>query len=201
MSDDKMNKQSIILNYNPNINNDSAYSYEQSANQLLEIKAGAEVALYKAYLQRKAVVIPEDENISVILNSAYNSLNLNQANKPFDNDEITDILKNLTSSLDITLPKGTYTKSEFVNAFSLQVDLAIQNNSVDTFTSSNINTTTLPYEYNGRINQDGSVFMGMTNDYQVKPLEHRDPFANIKIQTNLFYILIFNLLLLNLHKG
>tara|TARA_R110000824_G_scaffold303452_3_gene491173 strand:+ start:3035 stop:5026 length:1992 start_codon:yes stop_codon:yes gene_type:complete len=178
MSDDKMNKQSIILNYNPNINNDSAYSYEQSANQLLEIKAGAEVALYKAYLQRKAVVIPEDENISVILNSAYNSLNLNQANKPFDNDEITDILKNLTSSLDITLPKGTYTKSEFVNAFSLQVDLAIQNNSVDTFTSSNINTTTLPYEYNGRINQDGSVFMGMTNDYQVKPLEHRDPFAN-----------------------
>ena len=39
MSDDKMNKQSIILNYNPNINNDSAYSYEQSANQLLEIKA------------------------------------------------------------------------------------------------------------------------------------------------------------------
>ena len=68
MSDDTMNKQSIILNFNPNINNDNAFSYEQSANQLLEFKPDTEVALYKAYLQRKAVVIPEDESININLN-------------------------------------------------------------------------------------------------------------------------------------
>ena len=177
MSDDTMNKQSIILNFNPNINNDNAFSYEQSANQLLEFKPDTEVALYKAYLQRKAVVIPEDESININLNSAYNSLNLSQLNKPFNNAEIPAIFKNITTQLTMTIPKGTYTKSEFVNDFSLRAELAITNQQIATYTSSNIDTTTLPYEFNGRINQDGSVFMGLTNDYQVKPLEHVDPFA------------------------
>lgn len=172
------NKQSIILNYNPNINNDKAYSYEQSANQLLEINSNTDVALYKAYLQRKAVVIPEDEIISIILNSAFNTLNLRLTDPPFDNTEIPAILANLTGNLHITMPKGTYTKSEFVNDFSLRIQNEIGNQQVDTYTSSNISTTTLPYEYNGRINQDGSVFMGITNDYQVKPLEHVEPFAD-----------------------
>ena len=172
MSDNSMNKQSIILNFNPNINSDKAYSYEQSANQLLEIKPDTEVALYKAYLQRKAVVIPEDENISVNLNSAFNSLNMPLSNKPFNNVQIPAILANLTKKLNFTMPKGTYTKSEFVNDFSLRIQTEISNQHVDTYNTSNVSTTTLPYEYNGRINQDGSVFMGMTNDYQAKPLEH-----------------------------
>ncbi len=178
MSDDRMNKQSIILNFNSNINSDNAYSYEQSANQLLEIKPDTEVALYKAYLQRKAVVIPEDENIDIILNSAFNTLNLRLTDPPFDNTEIPAILENLTGNLNITMRKGTYTKSEFVNDFSLRVQTEISNQQLDTYTSSNISTTTLPYEYNGRINQDGTVFMGMTNDYQIKPLEHAEPFAS-----------------------
>jgi hypothetical protein len=134
--DSNINQQSIILNFNPNINSDKAYSYEQSANQLLEIKPDTDIALYKAYLQRKAVVIPEDENISINLNSAFNTLALRLTDPPFDNTEISEILTNLTGNLHITMPQGTYTKSEFVNDFSLRVQTEISNQQGATFASS-----------------------------------------------------------------
>jgi len=78
-----MNKQSIILNYNPNINSDNAYNFSQAANQQLELSENTEVALYKAYLQRKAIVIPEDETIEFEFKNAidrFQSENYNYYN-------------------------------------------------------------------------------------------------------------------------
>ncbi len=169
------NKQSIILNYNPNINNDKAYSYEQSANQLLEIAPNTDVALYKAYLQKKPITIPEDEDVEIVFNSAletYQTILNDYTNNPVYMDLYDITLKNNFKSANISIGKGTYTKGEFINHLSVILDLQLQQLNTATLISSNVATSSLPYITKGNIFNDGSCFLGYVNKYDVSRINH-----------------------------
>ena len=172
-----MNKQSIILNFNPNINSDNAYNFSQAANQQLELSENTEVALYKAYLQRKAIVIPEDETIEFEFKNAidrFQSENYNYYNPAtfiLNNQLYESLLVNsYTSTIDLKIKKGSYTKNEFLNQFGEELQIQINENNVITHAENDATYPFFPYKSTSKTLKDGSVFMGLTNRYEVSTL-------------------------------
>ena len=130
-------QQSVILNFNPNFANGDASDFTQPFNKQLEIPENAEVAFYQGQLQRKTIIIPENEDININyveqLPTDEFRTDANDGTYP-KIDDLAIPAKLLPD--EITINKGAYTQSEFVEAFRAELasvadfrrDQSFQNN-------------------------------------------------------------------------
>jgi hypothetical protein len=112
------NQQSVLVNFNPNFANGDASDFVQPFNKQLEIPANSEVAFYQGQLQRKTIVIPEKEDIDIVYTEQLPTDAFREKVDDGTYTKIDDL--NLLAKLsadEITIKKGSYTQSEFVEAF------------------------------------------------------------------------------------
>ena len=172
--------QSIILNFNRDFVNSKPFDYTQAANKILDLMPESSVALYSATLQRKPIVLLKDATIqlaadeNLILPSA-DQLNVDLCDKvstAFRTDAKARIARLGALTYDDaeggllakrTIPKGEYTRGEFIdivrNAF--QTAINIDNDKARSNTSDNY---VIPYDYRGAP-EENRVFMGLINNF------------------------------------
>lgn len=154
-----MNQQSVIVNYNSNFANGDPYNFEQACNKRLHVPEDADVALNKLTLQRKPIVLPEDENITIEL---FDQLPSNDDRERVTSGEYANLI-NLRAKIDnieATIPKGEYTKGEFINVFREEIQESIEVIR-NTFSAGNKNQD-IQVEMTGKNDEQG-VFLGITN--------------------------------------
>ena len=172
--------QSIILNYNKDFVNSKPYDYTQAANKILDLLPNSSVALYSATIQRKPIVILKDVDIQLVTDRNLCLPSQDQMNQA-QNDLVTDAFiadaSNRFSTLydkthvgndnfgllaKKTIPKGEYTRGEFIDivrgAFQTSIVLNLDR------AKSPSDNYWLPYDYRGGADKDG-VFMGLVNNY------------------------------------
>ena len=172
--------QSIILNFNRDFVNSKPFDYTQAANKILDLMPRSSVALYSATLQRKPIVLLKDATIQLaadenLLLPSADQLNVDLSDKvsaAFRTDAQARIarLSALTYNDEQggflakrTIPKGEYTRGEFIdivrNAF--QTAINIDNDKARSVSSDNY---LLPYDYRGAP-EENRVFMGLVNNF------------------------------------
>jgi hypothetical protein len=112
------NQQSVLINYNPNFANGDASDFTQPFNKQLEIPENSEVAFYQGQLQRKTIAIPETETIGInyveqLPTDDFRTKAGDGTYSTIDNSKLLPKLEEDT----ITILKGSYTQSEFVESF------------------------------------------------------------------------------------
>lgn len=165
------NQQSVLINYNPNFANGDASDFTQPFNKQLEIPANSEVAFYQGQLQRKTIVIPETETVTInyVEQLPTDEFRRNAAEDgiftKIDSDKLPPKLANDT----LTIKKGSYTQSEFVEEFRVGIQKNIQTRRDDAGGSTEEDVFDFMYEAVGENDQQG-VFLGMNIFNQVVPI-------------------------------
>ena len=130
---------SVILNLNENFANNTGSSFSTIVNRQLEIKPNTLVALYKGNIVRKPIVLSDDATVTINTkrtcfpqtaeSSIWNVSNqlatvrdsLKDAN-PNDGYTTGDLYKDVTADI----PRGRYSKLEFVRTLVGRINVAIQ---------------------------------------------------------------------------
>ena len=153
------NQQSILVNFNPNFANGNASDFVQPFNKQLEIPEKSEVAFYQGQLQRKTIVIPETEIIDI--NYVEQLPTDDFRTKATDNTYLSLDAANLPPKLvsdTISIKKGSYTQSEFVESFRAELAEIGVNNRQQAFENN------LGYDYDYQAvgeNDAEGVFLGL----------------------------------------
>ena len=152
------NQQSVIVNFNPHFANGDASDFTQPFNKQLEIPENSEVAFYQGQLQRKTIVIPETEVITInfveqLPSDAFRADVADGTNAKIVGANIPAKL----SSETITVKKGSYTQSEFVEAVRAELQDIVAVN----FNNNYQNTTGVDFLYQAvGENDEQGVFLG-----------------------------------------
>lgn len=156
-----MEQQVALINFNKNFANGKASDFEQNFNKELNVPPGTSVSLYSGKLQRKPIVLPTEENVEIVLESQYPTADQRSGTGDFAQcGNFTN--KPEPGNISFTMPKGGYTKSEFVKVFRQQCAQAIENKNTDL----DANDTFLGLKAVGDNDMD-SVFVGIAKEQEV----------------------------------
>jgi len=151
-------QQSVILNFNPHFANGSASDFTQPFNKQLEIPENAEVAFYQGQLQRKTIIIPENEDININYVEQLPTDAFREDAQDGTYTKIDDL--NIPAKLlpdEITIRKGAYTQTEFVEEFRAELASVSQFRRAQSF-ENNLGVDFL-YQATGENDAEG-VFLG-----------------------------------------
>lgn len=112
---------SVLLNFNKNLDNGDAFKYSQFYDDKIQIPENATISLNNAQLTRKAIVVEEDSSITINLTNPNNDNNLARVFDPIRNGPVADQVADIT----YTMPKGDYSKREFLNTLYEKTNDAI----------------------------------------------------------------------------
>ena len=156
-------QQSVIINYNPNFANGDASDFTQPFNKQLEIPPNSEVAFYQGQLQRKTVVIPESESIEVdYVEQLPTDKFRTDAATVYPTIDATELPTKLDKDT-ITIKKGSYTQSEFVESFRSELQEAInRRHNLDYTNDAEVDFL---YQATGE-NDEIGLFLGLSIDNQ-----------------------------------
>lgn len=154
-----MNQQSVIVNYNSNFANGEPYNFEQACNKRLNVPEDADIALNKLTLQRKPIVLPEDEKVTIEL---FDQLPSDDDRTRVASGEYANLidLRPKIADIEATIPKGEYTKGEFINVYREEIQESIETIR-NTFHANN-EPQDIQVEMTGK-NDESGVFLGITN--------------------------------------
>ena len=153
------NQQSVLINFNPNFANGEASDFIQPFNKQLEIPEDAEVAFYQGQLQRKTIVVPETEIITMkyVEQLPTDDFRTKASDGTYAAIDNSNLLPKLTQDT-ITIQKGSYTQSEFVEAFRSELAFIGTLNRQDAFD----NNTGVDFLYQAIGENDAEgVFLGL----------------------------------------
>ncbi len=153
------NQQSVLVNFNPHFANGDASDFVQPFNKQLEIPPNSEVAFYQGQLQRKTIVIPQDEIIGIEYVEQLPTDDFRQkvSDGNYPKIDSANILPKLVNDT-ILIKKGSYTQSEFVEAMRSEIAFAGLRNREDGFE----NNTGIDYLYQAVGENDAEgVFLGL----------------------------------------
>ena len=147
--------QSVFLNLNTNFSNDTASNYTQYFDNPLEIPPNAEVALYNAEIKKAPINFTSDQNITLFIDSNED------ATKAFvlHNTDASLVDNNDLNNLTLTIPKGSYSKREFLNELQTQGKAALAANNADS------SKPRIPYKFCVH-NDTDKIFAGLAPDFQ-----------------------------------
>lgn len=147
--------ESVFLNLNTNFSNDTASNYTQYFDNPLEIPANAEVALYNAELKKAPINLSSDQNVTLFIDSATN----NTAAFTLHNTDASLVDNNDLNNITLTIPKGSYSKREFLNELQTQGKSALAANNADS------SKPRIPYKFCVH-NDTDKIFAGLAPDFQ-----------------------------------
>ena len=114
-----MEQQVALINFNKHFANGKASDFEQNFNKELNVPPNTSVGLYSGKLQRKPVVLPTEENVEIDLVSQYPTKDQRSSTGDFAQcGNFTN--KPAPGNISFTMPKGGYTKAEFIKVFRQQ---------------------------------------------------------------------------------
>ncbi len=147
--------QSVFLNLNTNFSNDTASNYTQYFDNPLEIPPNAEVALYNAEIKKAPINFTTDQNVTLFIDSNEDP------SKAFTlhNTDASLVDNNDLNNLTLTIPKGSYSKREFLNELQTQGEAAITANNADS------SKPRIPYKFCVH-NDTDKIFAGLAPDFK-----------------------------------
>ena len=175
-----MNQQSVIVNYNSNFANGDPYNFEQACNKRLHVPEDSDVALNKLTLQRKPIVLPEDENVTIEL---FDQLPTNDDRTRVENGEYANLidLRPKIDDIEATIPKGEYTKGEFINVYREEIQESIE--AERNLFHANNQKQDIQIEMTGKNDEQG-VYLGITNAMETVNMELTEAVGSETSQVN-----------------
>ena len=153
---------SVLLNFNKNLDNGDAFKYSQFYDDKIQIPENATISLNNAQLTRKAIVVEEDSSITINLTNPNNDNNLARVFDPIRNGAVADQVADIT----YTMPKGDYSKREFLNTLYEKTNDAIYSYNQDPQRSE------FPYSACVANSNDKGVF-GLALDYDPNDRDYK----------------------------
>lgn len=146
--------QSVNLNFNSSMFSQKASNYECYFDKDLTIPPNSKVALYQGELTKAPLTLTKDNDMSIFINSSTDENKayvLHNTNSALVNNNDLDEIK-------FTIPKGNYSKREFLNTVQSKGQTAINNR--NTSTSKN----RVPYQLIQQ-NNNKDLFLGLAPDF------------------------------------
>ena len=160
-----MEQQVALINFNKHFANGKASDFEQNFNKELNVPPNTSVGLYSGKLQRKPVVLPTEENVEIDLVSQYPTKDQRSGVGDFAQcGNFTN--KPAPGNISFTMPKGGYTKAEFVKVFRQQCSEALADKNTNMLASD----TFLNLKAIGDNDVDG-VFVGLAKEQEVVSMD------------------------------
>lgn len=146
--------QSVNLNFNSSMFSQKASNYECYFDKDLTIPPNSKVALYQGELTKAPLTLTKDNDMSIFINSSEDS------DKAYvlHNTDSALVNNNDLDEIKFTIPKGNYSKREFLNTVQTQGQTAINNR------NSSTSKNRIPYQLIQQ-NNNKDLFLGLAPNF------------------------------------
>ena len=151
--------QSIFCNFNQTLGNQKACSYKSFYSDTIELPPNSTIALYQASLEKKPISLKEDSKLSLDLTDSQAKIFHSPNDTP-----LTGTYNNTLIKYEISIPRGSYSKAEF-----LKKVVSLFNTKIDDVNTNSTTNPVLGYKFTYENNTD-NVFLGLTPNYPIQKI-------------------------------